>query len=301
MIVQDILNYLLQLGTVFLLATEGSLVVQRAGLLNLGIEGFFAMAAFVAYLVQVLTGNFVLSMLAAMAVAVVMNMMFTVLTVHLRLNHIVSGLAVAMFGVGLAYALGRGLVQIPVYVTLPTVNICGVYVDPVEISSFIIVGLLWYMIYRTKLGYKIRIVGEDPYVADMLGVDITKVRYIATFIEGALVGAAACYYILVSAGAWSEGVTIGKGWLAIVLAMMGLWDPVYALVAVYTIVTIRDFIRLVPGIGTNVYLLEAVSYLIAISILAAVSRYEIRKRKRVSIPLALAKVYSREERARKYT
>jgi len=301
MIVQDILNYLLQLGTVFLLATEGSLVVQRAGLLNLGIEGFFAMAAFVAYLVQVLTGNFVLSMLAAMAVAVVMNMMFTVLTVHLRLNHIVSGLAVAMFGVGLAYALGRGLVQIPVYVTLPTVNICGVYVDPVEISSFIIVGLLWYMIYRTKLGYKIRIVGEDPYVADMLGVDITKVRYIATFIEGALVGAAACYYILVSAGAWSEGVTIGKGWLAIVLAMMGLWDPVYALVAVYTIVTIRDFIRLVPGIGTNVYLLEAVSYLIAIPILAAVSRYEIRKRKRVSIPLALAKVYSREERARKYT
>ncbi len=301
MIVADILNYLLQLGTVFLLATEGSLVVQRAGLLNLGIEGFFAMAAFVAYLVQVMTGNFVLSMLAAVCVAVAMNMIFTVLTVHLRLNHIVSGLAVAMFGVGLAYAFGRSLVQIPVYVQLPVLRIGGVYVDPVEISSFVIVGLLWYIMYRTKLGYKIRVVGEDPYVADMLGIDITRVRYVATLIEGALVGMAACYYILVSAGAWSEGVTAGKGWLAIVLAMMGLWDPLYAVAAVYTVVTIRDLIRLVPGIGENVFLLEAFSYLIAISLLAIVSHFEIRKRRRVSIPLALAKVYSREERARKYT
>ncbi|NPA69834.1 MAG: ABC transporter permease [Crenarchaeota archaeon] len=299
-----IINGILERATVYLLATEGSLIVQRAGLLNLGIEGFFAIAALVAYAVAVYTGNLVLAFIAAAASALAFNMIFTVLTVHLRLNHIVSGLAVSMLGLGLSYTFGVSLVGIPLpqNISMPMINVFGLELDPVIILSIVIAVGLWYLLYRTKLGYQIRIVGENPHVADRLGVPIDKVRYIATAIEGALVGLGAAYYSLVVIPEWSTGVTLGKGWLAIALAMFSLWHPIYAIGGSYLIACSDSLARVLPLLGVPVspYLLYALPYVLTIVALSVVSYVEVKK-KRLGIPTALAKVYSREERARKYT
>jgi len=299
-----IVSDVLERSTVYLLATEGSLIVQRAGLLNLGIEGFFAIAALVAYAVTVYTGNVIYAFIAATISAIAFNMIFTVLTVHLRLNHIVSGLAVSMLGIGISYTLGIVLVGVPLpsTITIPTISICGVCIDPLILTSIIVAVLLWYMLYRTRIGYEIRIVGENPHAADLLGISINKVRYIATLIEGFLVGLGAAYYSLEVIPVWSTGVTLGKGWLAIALAMFSLWHPIYAIVGAYLIACSDTLATILPRLGIPVspYLLYTLPYALTIGVLAVVSYIEIRKKK-LGIPTALAKVYSREEKARKYT
>jgi len=298
----QLLSVILEYTTVYLYATLGSLVVQRAGLLNLGIEGFFAVAALVAYACAVSTGNLLLSLLLAVISAVAMNLIFTVLTIHLRLNHIISGLAVATLGVGLSYSLGSSLVGVPLppSASIPTVSIGDVVIDPFEISALVTAVLLWILLFRTRLGYEIRAVGEDPYTADALGVNVTKVRYIATVIEGALVGISAFYYIINVQPSWTEGVTLGKGWLAIALAMFSLWHPIYAILGSTLIATAESYIDIISRIvGVSGYLLNMLPYVLTIAALSIISYFEVRKKK-IGVPTALARVYSREERARRY-
>ncbi len=298
----ELLSVILQYTAVYLYATLGSLVVQRAGLLNLGIEGFFAIAALVAYACAVQTGSIALSLVLAVLSAIAMNMIFTVLTIHLRLNHIIAGLAVATLGVGLSYSLGSSLVGVPLppQISLPVINMGGVIVDPFEITALVTAPLLWIMLFKTRLGYEIRAVGEDPHSADALGIDVVKVRYIATVLEGALVGVSACYYILFVQPSWTEGVTLGKGWLAIALAMFSLWHPIYAILGSALIATAESYVDIISRtVGVSGYLLNMLPYALTIGALSVISYFEIKK-KRIGIPTALARVYSREERARRY-
>lgn len=298
-----IISSILESGSVLLLATLGSLIVQRVGLLNLGIEGFFAIAAFTAYLIAIVTKNLVLAFFVAIISSLALNLIFTILTIHLRLNHIVSGLAIAIFGIGISYTFGKDLVGISVtqYVILPKLVIQGFSIDPIVISSFVITYLLWYMIYKTKLGYKIRVIGEDPYVADLMGINVVRIRYLATCLEGILVGYAAAYYSLSVIPQWTEGVTLGKGWLAIALAMFSLWNPLYAILGSYIVASIKSLVYILPvfGITLPAEILHMFPYVFTIIVLAIISRIEI-KRRRIGIPQALAKIYSREEKARKY-
>jgi general nucleoside transport system permease protein len=294
-------------GTSILLPALGEALTERSGVQNLGVEGMMLMGALFGYIVDIETGSIVLAFVAAMLAAAILALVHAFLSITLGANQIVSGLAVTLFGSGLTAFVGKPFVgaQAPVVLSrvplpgLSQIPILGQILftqDPVVYGSFILVPVLWYFIYRTRPGLNLRAIGENPATADAMGVGVASRRYLYTLIGGALAGLGGAYLSLGYTPTWVEGMTAGRGWIAVGLVVFGTWDPLRVLAGAYLFGFVDGFQLRAQGLGSTIpsFFLNMLPYLFTV-IVVSLSSGE-RLQRRLGIPRALWLPYWREER-----
>ncbi len=229
----------LRVATPILLAAIGETFAERAGVLNLGIEGTMFLGAFVGFYLADLIGSLETGLLAAMVIGVLMGLLMAFLSVTLGVNQHVSGLGITLLAGGLAlyaFRLNYGGSSTPPSIEpfgkfspLAGVPVLGTILDQYAltyIAFLVVVPLAWWLLYRTSLGLKIRAVGENPEAADAAGINVFRVRYLALGIAGGLMGLGGAFLSLAQLGAFTHGIIAGRGWVAIALVIFGNWNPV---------------------------------------------------------------------------
>jgi len=291
-------------GTPLLLGTLGEIYTERSGVLNLGVEGMMIMGAYSAFTTAYITGNPWLGILVAAVVGGVFSLIHAFASVTLKANQVVSGLSLTMLGLGLSGMFGRGWEGKPLPTTIPKITVPGLskipFLGPILFEgqnlivymAIILVPLLWYILYRTRIGITIRSVGESPATADSLGININRVRYVCVFVGGILAGVAGGYLSVAYRPAWTEGMTAGMGWIVIALTIFAFWNPAYGMLGAYLFAALYHLaFRLQPWVSPE--LLKAMPYAFAILVLIFVSRGTLQKR--MGAPAALSLPYTRGE------
>lgn len=291
-------------GTPLLLGTLGEIYAERSGVLNLGIEGMMIMGAYSAFVVTYKTGNPWLGILVAAVVGGAFSLIHAFATITLKANQVVSGLALTMLGLGLAGVLGRHWVGLPLFTPLERITVPGLSAIPiigpglftrqnllVYITMFL-VPIMWYILFRTRIGVTIRAVGEDPATADSLGVNVTRVRYLCVLVGGIFAGIAGAYLSVAYRPAWTAGMTGGMGWIVIALTIFAFWNPVQGLLGSYLFAALYFLAyRMQAWVAPSI--LQAMPYAFAIIVLILVSQGTLRKR--MGAPAALTLPYTRGE------
>jgi len=302
----SLLAHAVQAGTPLLLATVGEIYAERSGVLNLGVEGIMIMGALMAFLVSFRTGNVALAILTAALIGGILSLIHAFLSITLKANQIVSGLAISIFGLGASGFLGRPLIgqtapklqptPIPYLENLPVVGPILFDSDPLLYFSILISIVLWFMLFKTRLGLNIRSVGENPSMADSLGVNVDLTRYACVLLGGILGGLGGAYLSVVYTPLWIEGMTAGKGWIAIALTIFAMWNPLRAILGAYLFggVIALQFRLQAVGIGTETpQLLLMLPYVITIGTLIVMSSAALKRR--LGVPAALGNPYVRGE------
>jgi general nucleoside transport system permease protein len=307
-------------GTVLLFATIGELFSERAGVLNLGVEGMMLIGAMSAFSTTIATGNPWLGVMAAMFFAGLISQIHAFIVITLQADQVVSGLSLTFLGAGISLVLGEGLSKAGTVALLPSFSIPLLASIPIigkifftgqsvlVYVGYLLVPLAWYYINRTRPGLHLRAVGEYPSAADALGINVFRLRYFYVFVGGMLAGlAGATISLAVSPGWFSELTTGGQGWIAIGLVIFAQWDPVRAAVGAYAFGALRRLILDIQGpvllLGFdnpfyyNPYLgffLQMLPYLFTVIVLVIGSREATRKR--LGAPAALGNPYVRGAR-----
>lgn len=307
-------------GTVLLFATIGELFSERAGVLNLGVEGMMLIGAMSAFSTTIATGNPWLGVLVAMICAGLISQIHAFIVITLQADQVVSGLSLTFLGAGISLVLGEGLSKAGTVALLPDFSIPLLASIPIlgkifftnqsvlVYIGYLLVPLAWYYINHTRPGLHLRAVGEYPSAADALGINVFRLRYFYVFVGGMLAGlAGATISLAVSPGWFSELTTGGQGWIAIGLVIFAQWDPVRAAVGAYAFGALRRLILDIQGplllLGFdnpfyyNPYLgffLQMLPYLFTVIVLVIGSREATRKR--LGAPAALGNPYVRGAR-----
>ena len=297
----------IQFGTLLYLAALGETVAERAGVLNLGVEGMMAMGAMSAYWVGVETGNAWLALVVAIVVGAAFSMVHGVVSVVLGADQVVSGLALTILGLGTAAFLGRDLVVLAPVASfdplslgplsdIPWLGPTVFSMNPLSWLALAMGAITWFVLSRTRFGLSLRAVGESPATADAAGASVVGLRLAAVAFGGALAGASGAFLTLSLAPGWSEGTTAGRGWIAVALVIFGAWRPGRVLAGS---LLFGGLIALEPrlqtfGVDISPILLSMLPYVLTIAVLVLIS---IRSRHRPSVtPAAIGLAYHREER-----
>ncbi len=317
-------------GTVLLFATIGEIFCERAGVLNLGVEGMMLIGAMTAFSVTIATGNGWLGLLMAMLTAGLLALLHGVVTIHFQADQVVSGLALTFLGVGLSLVFGEGLSKagtealrqsltgglmpwerfsVPLLSAIPILGRVFFTDHSVMVYiGYLLVPLVWYYINRTRPGLHLRAVGDNPTAADSMGLNVYRLRYLYVVVGGMLAGLAGGTISLVASPGWfSELTTSGQGWIAVGLVIFAQWDPFRAAFGAYAFGTLRRLILDIQGPATlfgltnpffiNSYLgffLAMLPYAFTILVLVIGSRGALRQR--LGAPAALGTPYVRGER-----
>ena len=219
-----ILNIVLISTTPLVFAGIGELVTEKSGVLNLGLEGLMLVGAVTGFITLVLTGNYFYSLFLSIISGVILSGIFAFLVLNLMTNQIATGLALTIFGIGLSAMLGKKFAGTPIDGLNPYYFI---------VISFLLVFLVGYFLSKTKSGLIVRAVGENHNSAYALGYNVIKTRYL-TIIFGGVMSSLAGYYISICyAPMWQEGMTAGRGWIALALVVFATWKPWRLLVGAY--------------------------------------------------------------------
>lgn len=221
--IQELLQALaraLSFGTPLLLASLGELLAERAGVVNLGVEGMMALGALAAFGVASETQSLGLAVALALVAGVLAALLHGLVTLTLRANTYVSGLALAMLGLGVSGLLGNRYEGAILIEPAPEL--------PFTVGAFVLAVALWGFLQGTRPGLVLRSVGENPAAADVLGVSVGAVRYGALAFGGAMAGLAGAFLSLAYRPAWTDGMTAGLGWIAVALVIFVGWSPLRA-------------------------------------------------------------------------
>ena len=300
-------------GTPLLYAALGELLAERSGVLNLGVEGMMLVGAVMGFWAVQRTGSPALAVLVAAVAGASMALIHAFLTVTLRANQIVSGLALTIFAgaVGLSSYLGNDLnladqpARHAFAPFLPDSWRTAKFVGPILFNhtalvyaSWVCVALIAVYLNRTRLGLNVRAVGESPAAADAMGINVTSNRYAHVVVGGAFAGVGGACYSLAITPQWVNGLTQGAGWIAIALVIFAFWRPTLCLVGAYFFGAFSGipFTFQARGIlsGIPPELFQALPYVMTIIVLVLVSSAGARRR--LGAPAALGVPYDREER-----
>ncbi len=294
-------------GALLYLAALGEMITEKAGILNLGVEGMMAIGAVTGFVVALQTENPWVALVAAICAGALAGLLHGLFTVVLGAEQVVSGLSLTILGIGLAAYIGKGSVGRPAGAELVPVD-WGPLTDipwagPVlfQQSPLVYMAVLaglaaWFVLGRTRLGLAVRAAGESAPTADAAGHSVVGLRLGAVATGGALAGASGAYLTLSITPQWVEGVIAGRGWIAVALVIFGAWRPGrVALGALLFGLTLALKTRLQTfGVDFSPILLSMLPYLLTVGVLVAIS---IRARNRPSpAPAALGIAYRREER-----
>lgn len=297
-------------GTPLLFATLGEIITERSGNLNLGVEGMMLMGAVMGFMVGLTTGNAALALLAAMIAGACGALIFAFLTITLRANQVVSGLTLTIFGSGFSDFVGQDLIgqiapesirmffkpyTIPLLGDIPIIGPVLFRQDAFVYLGYVTSILLGIYLYKTSKGLNLRAVGENPGAADAAGINVALYKYLHTLLGGALCGLGGAYLSLVYVPALAEGVTAGRGWIAVALVIFSTWNPYKALFGAYLFggLDIIGFRIQDWGINVSQYFIDMLPYLVTITVLVVVS---MKKSKEKAPPNGLSIAYFREER-----
>lgn len=238
----------ISLGTPLIFATVGEIITERAGILNLGVQGIMLIGAVTGFWATFNSGSLTLGVIAAIIAGGAFSAIHAFTSITLRVNQIVSGLALALFGIGLASFLGRaggnplvgnpsrdvfepvfsgGIVDIPVVGPLLFGH------DILAYLAVLVAGVASYYLFHTRMGLSLRAVGEDPASAESAGVNVSFVRYVHVMVGGALAGLGGAYFSLALVPTWQDDPIGAAGWIAIALVILASWRPWRAVFAAY--------------------------------------------------------------------
>jgi simple sugar transport system permease protein len=289
-----------------LLATLGEIVAERSGILNLGVEGMMLTGALCGVAAGVATGNPVLAAAAGALAGGLLALVHGFFAITLRVNQVLSGLALTILGMGMTSFVGRPLIGTAPGVRLRALPIPGLADIPIigdilfrqsalAYLAYILVPLCWFVLFRTGTGLKIRAAGEDAAAVDAAGIDVHRIRYGCTFVGGLGAGLAGAYLSLSYTPGWKESMTGGQGWVAIALVIFATWNPLRAVIGAFLFggLTALQFyfqavgIELIPA-----YILKMLPYVLTIVVMIAVNAG--MGRRRFSGPAALGVPFNRE-------
>lgn len=220
-------------STPILIAALGELVVERSGVLNLGVEGMMLLGAIAGFVVQFHTGNHYLALVCGAAAGMAASLIFGFLTLSLSANQTATGLALTIFGTGFSALAGASYSARPVTLmspifpelaTHPVLRVLFGYSFPAYFALFMVFAI-WFFLKKTRAGLILRAVGENDLSAHSIGYSVIKVRYFAVMFGGAMAGIAGACFPLTLTPQWAEGMTAGRGWIAVALVVFASWRP----------------------------------------------------------------------------
>ncbi|MEM8554263.1 MAG: ABC transporter permease [Pseudomonadota bacterium] len=279
----NLLPILMAASTPILLAGLGELVVERAGVLNLGVEGMMIIGAITGFIAAVETGSPALGFICGSLGGAALSLIFAMLTQSLKSNQVATGLALTLFGLGFASLLGQNYVgvkppgtdelPIPILADLPVVGPLLFQHDPLVYISLIFVAAIWAVLKFSRMGLILRAVGENHDAAHALGYKVVRLRYLAILFGGAMAGLGGAYLSLIRVPQWTDGMTAGAGWIALALVVFAGWRPWRLLIGAYLFggVTVLQLNMQAAGVNVPVELLSMSPYLITIAVLVLIS------------------------------
>lgn len=297
-------------GTPLLFATLGELITEKAGNLNLGVEGMMLMGAVMGFGVGLWTGNPFFAILGAMAAGAAGAAVYAILTVTLRANQVVTGLTLTIFGSGFASFVGKSFMGVPapasvksVFATLPVPVLSKIPIigptffaqDIFIYCGYLITILASLYLWRTKKGLNLKAVGENAAAADASGINVNLYKYVHIILGGALCGLGGAYMSLVTIPVWQENVVAGRGWIAVALVIFASWKPSKALIGAFLFggLNILGFRLQSMGIHISQYIVDMVPYAATILIVIISTR---KNKKEDMGPADLSVPYFREDR-----
>jgi simple sugar transport system permease protein len=287
------------------LAGLGEAVAERAGLLNLGIEGMMLSGCFFGFWAAYHTESLTVGMLAAVAAGLVLGLIFGFLTISLRVDQVLVGLAITIFSAGLTGFLFRDLfggqnvsaAVDPIQVAIPVLRDIPIIGEPFFDQQLIfylgwgLVPVFAWLLVRTRFGLNVRAVGENPFAADAAGVNVIRTRYLAIAIGGAMAGFAGGYLAVADLKIFTIGMTVGQGFIALAITMLGRWNPYRIVVGAILFGMLRALADGLPILGVDVRtefigMLPYIGIMLGLVVLAG----------RTALPAALGVPYARGQR-----
>lgn len=292
---------MLRIATPILFGALGETLIERAGILNLGIEGTMLLAAFSGFVAAQITGSLWIGLLAGALIGVLLCLLMGLLSVTLGLNQHVSGLGITLLATGIALFAFRilygGASTPPALETsfqplnpFPNTILAPVFEQHwLTYLAFLTVPVVTWLLNRTTFGLRLRAVGENPEAADTAGISVYQMRYQALILGGVLIGLGGAFLSLAQIGAFTHGIINGRGWVAIAVVIFGNWQPSRVLAGTLLFSGVQALqLRLqAAGVALPYELLLALPYLLVIAAIALVGR-------NISVPGALLKPYRRE-------
>ncbi|MFC4775537.1 ABC transporter permease [Paenibacillus sp. GCM10023252] len=294
-------------GTPLLFATLGGILSERSGVIYLGTEGTMLMGAVTAFITFYTSGSWLAALLSAILVGGAFGLLHAVLTVSLKANQTVAGMAITLFGTGLSAYLGKAYAGMPAPGSVPKLHLSFLEGTPMLGAllghqnvliwlSFALTAILQVYIHRTSWGLKLRAVGDSPAAADSMGLQVGAIRYTHVIAGAMLMGLSGAYLILVFSPNWLEGMTAGRGWIAVALIIFARWNPVRALLGAYLFGAFEALGFRIQMMSDWIpsYFLKMMPYLITIIVLMMIG---FKNRKKPSgQPESLGIPYYREQR-----
>ena len=288
-------------ATPLIFAALGELVVEKSGVLNLGIEGMMLMGAASAFWAVTAGLPMPIAILAGALAGAAASLLFGVLALTFLTNQYAAGLALAIFGSGVSAFLGRSFgsdpiealhrASIPLLSDLPVIGPMFFRFDPmVYLALLMFVAISWFL-YRTKAGLVLRTIGEFPQTSHAIGYPVIGIRYLAVLFGGAMAGLAGAYLSVAYTPLWVENMTAGKGWISLALVVFATWRPLRVLLGAWLFggMTILQLQGQALGLALPSELLSALPYLATVVVLVIISRN--RQMLAQHFPASLAKPF----------
>ena len=301
MIFEAILLTIITAATPLVIASIGELVTERAGVLNLGVEGMMIMGAVGAFATAQLTGSPYLGMLGGVATGALFSLLFGFLTLTLVANQVATGLALTILGLGVSGMIGESFVgipgiklqpiPIPLLSSIPVVGPILFHQDiAFYLSILLVAGVNWYL-FKSRSGLKLRAIGDSHGSAHALGIDVIRTRYLAVMFGGACAGLAGAQLSLIYTPQWVENMSAGRGWIALALVVFSSWRPWRVLAGGYLFgtVTILQLHTQILNLGIPSQILSALPYAVTIVVLVIISHN--RRTTLINTPASLGKPF----------
>ena len=266
-------------GTPLLFSSVGEILTEKAGVLNVGIEGFMLIGAMTGFMASYQTGNKWIALLVVIGVCMILGLILSFVLITMRANQIAAGISFTIFCIGLSMFLGKPFIGVVTRDTFKKLTLSSLDKFPIlqlllkkDLLVFIALAIAiiaWVFIYRTKFGLHLRAAGDNPSTLDSLGVNVIVQRYIYTTLGSILAGIGGAYLSLAYSPSWIEGMSAGRGWISIALVNFALWNPIYAIGGAYLfgIFNILGFRLEAMGIALPSYFLRMLPYIFPIMIL----------------------------------
>jgi len=301
MIFEAILLTIITAATPLVIASIGELVTERAGVLNLGVEGMMIMGAVGAFATAQLTGSPYLGMLGGVATGALFSLLFGFLTLTLVANQVATGLALTILGLGVSGMIGESFVGIPGIklqpIAIPLLSSIPV-VGPIlfhqdiafYLSILLVAGVNWFL-FKSRAGLKLRAIGDSHSSAHALGINVIRTRYLAVMFGGACAGLAGAQLSLIYTPQWVENMSAGRGWIALALVVFSSWRPWRVLAGGYLFgtVTILQLHTQILNLGIPSQILSALPYAVTIVVLVIISHN--RRTTLINTPASLGKPF----------
>jgi ABC-type uncharacterized transport system permease subunit len=283
----------LEASTIFTFAALGELINQRSGVLNVGIEGVMLFGATLGFITAQSTGSYLLGFLVGIAIGGLLGFLHGFFSVTLGVDQVVVGMGIWILGFGLTTYIGNpytgplGMERIPTVLGL----------SPFFYIGIVLVVVSWFVLSKTSLGLRIRSVGEDPSVAEVSGIDVTKTRYLCVTIGGMLMGLSGAIYSLFYNPVWNYNFLMGWGFIALALVFFSMWNPLILLGGSLLFGTLWQLSLnpqlVLPGVLSR-YIWRTIPFVITIGVLLIISTKWFRSRWGAAKPEALATPYIKE-------